>query len=109
VLFRYLSNHFFVQKMNLEKINEAGPHRQFDIHLSYSTIVEKLGEPHVDDDPNKVDASWHVVDRDTDRHLAIWNYKNGPAYIGEGTIEDVTSWSAWGDESLAHDLFGTDN
>lgn len=95
--------------MDLRKVDKGGPYREFDVHVSYSTIVEKLGEPHIDDDPNKVDASWHVVDRDTGCHLAIWNYKNGPAYTGEGTIEDVKSWSAWGDRSLAHDLFGIDS
>jgi hypothetical protein len=94
------------KQMDLRKIDKAGKFRQFTISgIPYEKIVREIGEPHVDDDPDKVDASWHVVDEDTGRHLAIWNYKNGPAYTGEGSVHDITYWSAWGDESLAQELF----
>lgn len=93
-------------KMNLEKVNEIGSSKQFTITSPYLDIVEAIGEPHLEDDPDKVDVSWHVRDVDTDRHLAVWNYKNGPAYLGESvvTIEDIEYFSACGDKSLAEDL-----
>ena len=92
--------------MDLRKIDEPGKSKQFTIEgVGYEEIVRKLGVPHVDDDPGRVDASWHVVDEETGRELAIWNYKNGPAYTGEGSVQDITYWSAWGDESLANELF----
>ena len=76
-------------------------------NVSYARIVEQLGEPNVQDDPTKVDASWAVQHEDG-RVLCVWNYKNGQAYLGKDgvPVEDILFWSYGGDKSLANELFG---
>ena len=91
----------------LHHIDETSS-KKGNIHVSYAKLVEQLGEPNIEDDPYKVDASWGVEHEDG-RKLCVWNYKNGPAYLGnefEGTIEDIGSWSYDGDDSLLFELFG---
>lgn len=75
------------------------------LYLPYSELVEQLGEPNREDDPHKVDASWGLEHSDG-RIIFVWNYKNGPAYTGKGTIEDIDVWSYDGDDSLVEELFG---
>ena len=89
----------------LKHINEAGGGLKFKVDIPYPRLLEKLGEPNIEDDPYKVDASWGVQHEDG-RKLFIWNDKNGPAYTGEGTIEQITHWSFDGDETLLNELFG---
>lgn len=80
--------------------------------VPYSRMVEILGEPNSESDPNKVDAEWVVVPKDCispeieeGQHLIIWNYKNGPNY-GCGPLANISSWSAFGNQELAYRLFG---
>jgi len=76
--------------------------------LHYSDIVELLGEPNVKDDKTKVDASWCVQDKESGATLCVWNYKNGPAYLGsEKSLEDVDNWSVWwSNRNFADKVFG---
>ena len=90
---------------NLIQIDECDGGRKGTIKVSYSTLVEQLGLPNRKDDPVKIDASWGVKHSDG-RKLFVWNYKNGPAYTGKGTIEDIDVWSYDGDDSLVEELFG---
>jgi len=80
--------------------------KRSSIKISYAKLVEQLGLPNVKDDPFKVDASWGIEHISDGRKLFVWNYKNGPAYTGEGSIEDVEDWSYDGDIELMVELFG---
>lgn len=67
--------------------------------ISYGELVQKLGEPFKNGDPgfpdddHKVDVCWCFAFEAG--HVSIWNYKNGPAYLGgEGvSVEDITCFS----------------
>lgn len=90
----------------LIQIDEPGTCYQFGIIAKYADLVEKLGEPNIDDDPDKVDASWSVED-DSGRRLSIWNYKNGPNYLGTRSgvsVASIENWSGWGSRELAEEL-----
>jgi len=86
---------------------DEGTSRIGTLSVTYAAIISQLGEPNIEDDPCKVDASWGVKHEDG-RKLFVWNYKNGKAYLGpEGRdVEDITSWSLGGDLSLAKEIFG---
>lgn len=93
--------------MNIQKTNPRGGGREMTIYATYDELVEAIGEPEdVSDVTNKVDVEWNVEDSHTGRELAVWNYKNGPNYMGEdGTPpEEIESWSAGGSEELVEDL-----
>ena len=75
------------------------------LDVAYSDLVATLGKPNVDNDAGKVDAGWCVRHADG-RMLTVWNFKNGPAYLGEGAVGDVTDWSYGHDSTLAAELFG---
>lgn len=92
--------------MNLHKLpNDPGSHREFTIERSYNELVDILGKPNAEGDPNKTDAQWQLYDQDTGRRLIVWNYKNGPVYLQDGTtLEDVGVFSAWGSKRLAREL-----
>lgn len=76
------------------------------IHATYKELVDALGYPEDFSGSYKVDVQWDVEDVDTGRFLVVWNYGNGPNYLGEdGTpVSEIESWSADGDLSLAEDL-----
>lgn len=62
--------------------------------VRYSDLVRVLGEPNVEDDHYKVDASWGMVSDDTALAAGVWNFKNGPNYLGpEADIEAIEVWS----------------
>lgn len=74
--------------------------------IGYTDLVWTLGIANVcDPSDDKTDVCWEVRDPETERVLSVWNYKNGPMYTGKGHVLDITTWSADGDISLAHDLF----
>ena len=81
------------------------------LHLPYSQVVKVLGEPNCKDDPDKVDVSWAVQEKSgKKRKLGVWNYKNGPAYLKKGTLNDIDEFSIGGTNDqcvdLAKELFG---
>lgn len=93
--------------MNIQPTEPLSGGRTMTIEASYEELVEKLGEPEdVSDGTDKVDVQWSVEDKHTGRKLTIWNYKNGPNYLGEnGTPpEEIGGWSAGGSKGLAEDL-----
>ena len=90
----------------LTQIDGGDTGKSGNLVFPYVKIVYALGEPNVQDDEFKVDASWGVQ-HDDGRKLFVWNYKNGPNYTGEGRIEDVQEWSWDGDKSLLDELFHT--
>ena len=63
------------------------------INVDYATLVEVFGKP---------DASWAVDTMDTDgskRYISIYNWKDGPNYLGkeEGTpVSEITKWMVGG-------------
>jgi hypothetical protein len=80
----------------------------------YDDLVELLGEPHKNGEPDypddgyKTDVCWGIRG-DNGAEIIIWNYKNGPAYNGgEGDIKDINYWSVYyndAGQSLFIELF----
>lgn len=78
--------------MNIQPATNIASCRQGSLtNVSYEKIVEVLGEPNMDDDPDKVRYSWgYTVDG---QEVAIWDYKG-------------SRWSYYGDHALLKRLFG---
>lgn len=79
-----------------------GGHRLAGITMPYQTMVAALGDPHKNDEPDfpddssKVDVCWCVRSSHAPGDVVtFWNFKNGPAYTGEGTIEDIGHYSVY--------------
>lgn len=86
------------------------------IGISYRELVEQLGEPIQSNSISIIDdrirAEISIDDKvrvkfgaihDDGRRLAVWDWKAG--YI---PLSELKEWSAWGDKTLAHELFGVD-
>lgn len=86
-----------------------GPHCMGKIkNVDFDEMKEILGKPNAEDDPTKVDACWVVQDKkDPAKLVSVWNYKNGPAYLGDDVqMGEIKSWSIWyNDKELAQTLF----
>ena len=78
---------------------QNGSYLQFQVLATYDQIQEQLGKPKIDDDMSKVRVSWAVRHQDG-RKLAIWDYNQFKV-----PLENIMSWNAWGDMTLASDLF----
>ncbi len=65
------------------------------IHTRYSALVRVFGEPG-EGDAHKVDAEWQLTlvdDQGAELIGEIYNYKNGPNYLQDGSnVEDITEW-----------------
>ena len=65
------------------------------IYVEYSRLVQVFGEPG-EGDPHKVDAEWQLTlvdDQGAKLIDEIYNYKNGPNYLNDGSsVEDITEW-----------------
>ena len=58
--------------------------------IDYDTLCEQFGEPVIRTDQYKTDAEWHVS---INQHfVTIYNYKNGPAYGVDTTIDQIDRW-----------------
>ena len=78
---------------------QTGSYFQFQVLTTYDQIQEQLGKPNIADDTSKVRVSWAVRHQDG-RKLAIWDYNQFKI-----PLENIMSWNAWGDITLASDLF----
>jgi hypothetical protein len=87
----------------MKPIRERGSSRKFTIFATYQEICGLVGPPNVTDldDPDKVKASWGFMDDATERKGFIWCYRVSNPWTCE-------MWSADGDVSLLHELFGDD-
>lgn len=83
-------------QINSRVPEDYGPER---VRCSYARMVEVFGEPNSTDDPYKTDVAWDVASPVGRVH--IYNYKNGPAYNGEGSIEDIDRYSIQGESAEA--------
>ena len=69
------------------------------LHADYATILATLGfEPNIEDDAEKVKASWGFEDDTTGRRAFIWCWK-------VAMPEDCKEWSTGGDQTLIDELF----
>jgi hypothetical protein len=70
--------------------------------IDYGTLLDAFGEPalaaRIGD---TADATWYLQ-AGPDR-IAIWNHKNGPAYLGEGDVRDINDWSVYASHPRAFD------
>ena len=78
---------------------QNGSYLQFQVLATYDQIQEQLGKPNIDDDTSKVRVSWAVRHQDG-RELAIWDYNQFKT-----PLDNIMAWNAWGDITLADDLF----
>lgn len=89
--------------MKFEKITNPKAYRSKSctnhFEISYLLLVEKLGEPFKNgepdfpDDEDKVDVCWCF--KYANGYISIWNYKNGPAYCGDEiqSLEEIDYFS----------------
>ena len=70
--------------------------------MPYAKLVELIGEPNDEIDGYKTDVGW-AFERDG-VVATIYNWKNGPNYIGRGTIKDIDEWNVGGHSSDAMDV-----
>lgn len=82
----------------LTPIDEIGACRTGTVAASYKDLIDTIGfEENVEDDPDKVEASWGFQDQHG-RKAFLWCYKQGKNFC--------TSWSSYGDDKLLKELFG---
>ena len=63
------------------------------IAASYDSLERALGKPHAGESGDrKTDCEWAFI-LPSDVVFTIYNYKDGPAYLGKGSIDDITEWS----------------
>ena len=80
--------------------------REGSVRLIYAALVQRIGPPNREDDPDKVSASWGVRGPDG-AGFSVWNYKY------PGHPETCNSWSiGYPDDDpkhreLARRVFGT--
>lgn len=80
---------------NQQRIDIGGTSLQGSISTRYKDLVAKLGQP-MNGDRYKVDAEWHLLFEDGTT-ASIYNWKNGPAYLGDtATIEAIDEWNIGG-------------
>lgn len=62
------------------------------VDTSYDKLVVLFGEPYSPVDNYKVDVQWIV--RTPHGYATIYNYKNGPAYLGKSgmQLEEIRQW-----------------
>ena len=84
-------------------INTNGTSLRGHFQMPYAKLVEIIGEPNSTSDGYKTDVEW-AFERDG-VVATIYNWKNGPNYIGRGTIEDIDEWNIGGhDLTAANDM-----
>jgi len=80
---------------NQQRINIGGTSLQGYVSTRYRDLVAKLGEP-MQGDGYKVDAEWNLLFEDGTT-AAIYNWKNGPAYLGDmASITAIDEWNIGG-------------
>ena len=73
----------------MNEINTNGTSLRGHFQMPYAKLVELIGEPNSTSDG--------VV-------ATIYNWKNGPNYIGRGTIKDIDEWNVGGHSGQAMDV-----
>lgn len=82
---------------NTASIDVGGTSLQGYLDISYSELVDVLGEPG-DGDAYKVDAEWDLTDGE--RVATLYNYKDGPNYNdGAGSVANIRDWHIGGRSS----------
>ena len=93
--------------MDIQRAEDHGSSRTLTVYATFEELLNKLGRPKdVSEETYKVDVEWNFFDADTGRSLHIWNYKNGPNYLGEdGTpVAEIEKWSGDGSKELFEQL-----
>lgn len=73
------------------------------ITVPYPEMVARYGKPNSTDDDTKTDVAWDLAD--VPHWVHVYNYKNGPAYTGQGTIDEISAYSVQGTSKEAVDAF----
>lgn len=76
------------------------------IHTTFAKLRATFGEP-MEGDGYKTDAEWHVQ-FDDGSVAAIYNWKNGKAYLGDegDSVLDIKSWNIGGRDKRVVELVG---
>ena len=83
-------------------INTNGTSLRGHFQKPYAKLVEIIGNPNAMSDGYKTDVEW-AFERDG-VVATIYNWKNGPNYIGRGTIKDIDEWNVGGHSGQAMDV-----
>lgn len=97
-----MSEERLFNRMTAAEYSKTANSKIGSISIPYSDLVKALWEPYKNeqrdfpDDNDKVDVCWGIKSAENENNIAlIWNYKNGPAYTGSGTIEDINHYSVY--------------
>ena len=85
----------------------SGTYLQGHITLSYKDLVKVFGEPHNSYDNHKTDVEWSFIKEINGLDnviFTIYNWKNGPAYLEKGKVEEITEWNIGGYDTRALDV-----
>ena len=74
---------------------------QGEIHLSFQDLVDIFGQPEDVSSTGKSDIQWAIEENGV--VATIYNWKNGPAYTGDDTIEveRIHDWNIGGHSQSA--------
>ena len=88
---RYTTHH-----ADFPAINIDGTHLIGQIEATYMELVGLFGQP-LPGDQYKTEAEWHVM-FDTGEVATIYNWKNGPAYLGPNgkPVTQINIWNVGG-------------
>lgn len=88
-----------------EKVYAVGTCLQGYVDIDYDELVEYFGEP-LGGDGYKIDAVWLIVFEDG-TPATIYNYKDGPNYLGEDAGQWTDSWANIKDKNREWHIGGT--
>ena len=83
-------------------VNVYGTSLRGHFSMPYAKLVGLIGEPNGASDGYKTDVEW-AFERDG-VVATIYNWKNGPNYIGRGAIKDIDEWNVGGHSGQAMDV-----
>lgn len=88
---------------NDNKIDVGGTFLQGYITAGYRDLLAKFG-PHLSGDGYKVDAEWNLL-FDDGTVASIYNWKNGPSYLGNtARLGAIDEWNIGGSSSRAVEM-----
>jgi len=82
--------------MKFEVLNDRRPEGSLKgtIRASYHELCDLFGEPRKGDG-YKTDVEWDIEFEDG-TYATIYNWKNGPAWCGEGSVNNIDVWNVGG-------------
>ena len=95
------------EQMMIPTTEVNGTCLQGSLNITYEELTKIFGEPHDTPFDSKTDVEWRFIEErnGTDNVVfTIYNWKNGPAYTGQGEVETITRWNVGGYNANAFDV-----